>query len=464
MVSAGDIGKAVGSLLGFGDSVLAHLDDAKKAEAPRVILIPDEGDEYEFTILPEEALEPAGEGVYVAQETPGVKPFYQFMGPGEQRLAMHGVLKGAEAYADYMMFEQWKREGMVFSLVYGPINKLVAVRDLRWRLRSLTEFWYDMELVEFEDVSTLFKPEVRVWPEWKASGLLAMLNKALDAINSFKGKMRDMIGYVTGVVDGAAAVVDMMTDIGDAFADILDMPGDLAAYVRGTAADVREDVEDTLERFTDLQERYGGGSKDPQRRAGPGGEGGSSDPVFSSHRADDLKAKRAFRKAGNALKDIRLELMILDRTLARVEQGADMNVPAHVVADGETLHAVSVRYYGTADHWRAIARRNRLESLDLVAGQRLIIPSVRAEVKTTFGMMPYDNFWDWFLEQRRKWWREAKKRFMRKATGPYCQRGPDVSSIVNLNYGTRGSYYERLTSEPEYLPKTGGYEKYGPNR
>lgn len=131
MVSAGDIGKAVGSLLGFGDSVLAHLDDAKKAEAPRVILIPDEGDEYEFTILPEEALEPAGEGVYVAQETPGVKPFYQFMGPGEQRLAMHGVLKGAEAYADYMMFEQWKREGMVFSLVYGPINKLVAVRDLR---------------------------------------------------------------------------------------------------------------------------------------------------------------------------------------------------------------------------------------------------------------------------------------------------------------------------------------------
>lgn len=442
----------VTSLLGLGDSVLAHLDDVKKAEAPRVILIPEEGDEYEFKILPEDALEPAGEGVYVAQETPGVKPFYQFMGPGEQRLAMHGVLKGAEAYTDYQMFERWKREGTVFTLVYGPINKVIAVRDIRWRLRSLTEFWYDMELAEFEDVSSQFKPEVRVWPEWSPSGLLGLLNGVLGAINNFKGMMRNLIGRVTAVVDGVATIVDMMTDIGDAFANILEMPGDLAAYVRGTVNDVKRDVVDMLERFADLESHYGGGSKDPHRGRGPGGKGGSSDPVFSSSRAEDLKAKRSFRKAKVALKNMWRELSVLDRTLARVEQGADMNVPAHVVVDGETLHDISVRYYGTADYWQAIARRNGLESLDLVAGQQLVIPKVREEIETAFGVLGFKDFWDWFLEQRRKWWREAKRRYEAKALGGYSRRGPDGNSFVNLNFGEGGSYREKPPYMSEYPP------------
>jgi hypothetical protein len=463
MPGLGDVGSMVGSLLGLGDSVLSHLDDVKKAGAPRVIFIPEEGDEYEFDILPEDALEPAGEGVYVAQETPGVKPFYQFMGPGEQRLAMHGVLKGAEAYADYQMFEQWKRGGTVFTLVYGPINKIVAVRDIRWRLRSLTEFWYDIELVEFEDVSTTFKPEVRVWPEWKASGLLALLNGILNAINDFKGKMRNLISNVTAVIDGVAAIVDIMTDIGEAFADILDMPGDLAAYVRGTVNDVKRDVADTLERFDDLESRYGGGSKDPHRNRGPGGKGGSSDPVFSSTRPGDLKAKRSFGKAKMALKDMWRELSVLDRTLARVEQGADMNVPAHVVSGGETLHDVSVKYYGTADYWQAIARRNRLGSLDLAAGQQLIIPKVREEVETAFGVLAFKDFWEWFIEQRRKWWQQAKERARQKAAGGYSVAGPDGKSFVNLNFGEGGAFREKPPYMPEYIPGTlviGGGEKY----
>jgi LysM repeat protein len=267
------------------------------------------------------------------------------------------------------------------------------------------------------------------------------------------------------------AVVDIMTDIGDAFADILAMPGDLAAYVRGAAAEAKQDVVETIRRFEDLESRYGGGSKDPNRNAGPGGSGGSSDPVFSSSRAEDLKAKRAFRRAGHALKDIRIELDILDRTLARVEQGADMNVPAHVVADGETLHAVSVRYYGTADYWSAIARRNKLTSFDLAAGQQLIIPKVEAEIETAFGPVSFDNFWDWFLERRRKWWKQVRRRHTQKPVGGYYQFGPDVASLVNLGFGTKGEFSERPPWMQEYTPGTqmeggpggsleGGYGKY----
>ncbi|MGD8719596.1 MAG: LysM peptidoglycan-binding domain-containing protein [Candidatus Zixiibacteriota bacterium] len=450
MAGLGDIESAVGSLLGLGESVLDHLDDEKKTQAPRVILIPEEGDEYEFAILPEDALEPAGEGVYVAREAPGAKPIYQFMGPGEQRLGMHGVLKGAEAYTDYEMFERWKRDGVVFTLVYGPINKIVAVRDIRWRIRSLTEFWYDMELVEFDDVSSQFKAEVVVWPEWKAGGLLALLNDVLDSVNGFKGKMQNLISRITDVVDGVMAVTDMMNDIGGAFVDILEMPGDLAAYVRGAAAEVKEDLVETVDRFTELEETYGGGSKDPNRNAGPGGSGGSSDPVFSSPRAEDLKAKRAFGRARKALRGMRIELDILDRTLARVEQGADMNVPAHVVIDGETLRDVSVKYYGTADYWSAVARRNRLASFDLVAGQKLVIPKVEGEVETAFGIYSFDNFWDWFLERRRTWWKQSRRRHAQKYIGGYYQIGPDIASMVNLGFGTAGSFNERVPWAQDY--------------
>jgi LysM repeat protein len=160
---------------------------------------------------------------------------------------------------------------------------------------------------------------------------------------------------------------------------------------------------------------------------------------------------------------MQLELAIIDRTLARVEQGADMNVPAHVVSEGETLHDVSVRYYGTADHWQAIARRNRLESLDLEAGQQLVIPKVGEEIRTTFGVVTPENFWDWFLEHRRKWWREAKRRQLQKLAGGYFQYGPDMGSMVNLEFGNRGAYSERSTAEPEYPPGEyviGGHGKY----
>jgi|GEM_PF-1805017 len=109
MSGFGDIGSAVYSILGIGESVLNHLDDVPKNEARRLILVPGEGDKYTFVIQPEDALGPAGSGTYAVVETPGQLPIYQFMGRGEQRVAIHGLLKGADAYTDYLMFEEWKR-------------------------------------------------------------------------------------------------------------------------------------------------------------------------------------------------------------------------------------------------------------------------------------------------------------------------------------------------------------------
>jgi hypothetical protein len=83
MLGLRSIGGTVYSILGIGDSVLNHLDDIPKNEAPRLIFVPAEGDEYTFLIQPEDALERAGSGVYAAVYAHGQLPIYQFIGPGE---------------------------------------------------------------------------------------------------------------------------------------------------------------------------------------------------------------------------------------------------------------------------------------------------------------------------------------------------------------------------------------------
>lgn len=49
----------------------------------------------------------------------------------------------------------------------------------------------------------------------------------------------------------------------------------------------------------------------------------------------------------------------------------------HIVAEGDTLGRISKRYYGTTDHWRAIARVNGIERNNWIrVGQLLLIPDL----------------------------------------------------------------------------------------
>lgn len=49
----------------------------------------------------------------------------------------------------------------------------------------------------------------------------------------------------------------------------------------------------------------------------------------------------------------------------------------HRVRAGETLYAISTRYYGTPHQWRAILTRNHLSSIILAGGELLEIPELR---------------------------------------------------------------------------------------
>lgn len=55
---------------------------------------------------------------------------------------------------------------------------------------------------------------------------------------------------------------------------------------------------------------------------------------------------------------------------------SNLNGTIHIVKDGETLHSISRRYYGTSEYWFRIGELNNIVNpfTEVVAGLKLIIP------------------------------------------------------------------------------------------
>lgn len=65
------------------------------------------------------------------------------------------------------------------------------------------------------------------------------------------------------------------------------------------------------------------------------------------------------------------------RAAAELQQRAEPNaLGLYTPQAGEHLYKISTSFYGTADHWRAIAKRNGLDSYTLTGEELLIIPEV----------------------------------------------------------------------------------------
>ena len=65
------------------------------------------------------------------------------------------------------------------------------------------------------------------------------------------------------------------------------------------------------------------------------------------------------------------------RAAAELQQRAEPNsIALYTPQYNEHLYKISTRFYGTADHWRAIAKRNGLDSYTLTGDELLIIPEV----------------------------------------------------------------------------------------
>lgn len=79
----------------------------------------------------------------------------------------------------------------------------------------------------------------------------------------------------------------------------------------------------------------------------------------------------------NQLGLVRLQGSVRAGEADALSRAAKRPQAVHRASNGESLERISIRYYGTPDNWRAIYDANNLGSLQLTAGQELLIPERR---------------------------------------------------------------------------------------
>lgn len=100
-------------------------------------------------------------------------------------------------------------------------------------------------------------------------------------------------------------------------------------------------------------------------------------PSFLSEREkilETIKNSDYIHKVMTSNKEVNRSLVALQAKLSKYINSIPFK--RHLVIDGDSLQKISIKYYGTADHWIAIMEHNKLASTTLVVGSVLEIPRI----------------------------------------------------------------------------------------
>ena len=159
--------------------------------------------EFTFQIQPKDRVSVSGTQNIAIFKSPGLRPEYQDLGPGESIIAWEGIMLGPSAWDDIINLSKIQESGSSIIVMFGPMMKVGVIRSFTYNINKFSLIQYALSILIEEDKDsqtyyTKFNPLVDLlstnvlksfpWLE-KYTNMVKWTN---DISGTFSGTLRDI--------------------------------------------------------------------------------------------------------------------------------------------------------------------------------------------------------------------------------------------------------------------------------